>query len=189
MDYEKYIILSDAQLVMFALDGDSAAFETLFKRYRDGIYNLCLQRTLGNADDASDLLQETFVKVYLGLDKYDARFTFGQWIYTIARNTFIDYVRRRKDEFSIDSLQGNTHSPMDEADTPEERIINQQRKVQLERYMAALPEKYRQLVELRFIKGLSYDEIASQLGLPIGTVSTQIHRAREKLCKMIVDNE
>lgn len=191
MQTEKYIILSDAQLVTLALDGDKEAFETLFSRYHDGIYNLCLQRTGGNADDASDLMQDTFVKVYLGLDKYDDRYTFGQWIYTIARNTFIDYVRRRKDDLSIDQLgRGSLHATPATTDaSPEERIIDEQRKVQIERNMARLPEKYRQLVEMRFIKGYSYEEIALQLGLPIGTVSTQIYRARERLCKLIVESE
>lgn len=191
MNTEKYIILSDAQLVTWALDGDKEAFETLFRRYRDGIYNLCLQRTGGNTDDASDLMQDTFLKVYLGLDKYDDRYTFGQWIYTIARNTFIDYVRRRKDDLSIDQLgKGALHATPAATDaSPEERIIAEQRKVQIERNMALLPDKYRQLVELRFIKGYSYEEIASQLDLPIGTVSTQIHRARERLCKLIIESE
>lgn len=191
MEIEKYIILSDAQLVTFALDGDSMAFETLFKRYREGIYNLCLQRTVGNVDDASDLMQETFVKVYVNLEKYDSKFTFGQWIYTIARNNFIDYVRRRRDDLSIDSLPKSSMplSPVDGEATPEERIISAQHTVQMERCMAALPEKYRQMVELRFVKEYSYEEIASLLDLPIGTVKTQIHRARERLCKLIVEAE
>ncbi|MBR2424906.1 MAG: sigma-70 family RNA polymerase sigma factor [Tidjanibacter sp.] len=187
MEIEKYIILSDAQLVTFALDGDSVAFETLFKRYRDGIYNICLQRTGGNVDDALDLMQETFVKVYVNLAKYDSRFTFGQWIYTIARNNFIDYVRRRRDDLSLDSLPRSSSplSPVDGDQTPEERIISEQHSVQMEGCMAALPEKYRQMVEMRFVRELSYEEIASQLGLPLGTVKTQIHRARERLCKLI----
>ena len=102
IDAEKYIILSDAQLVVLALDGDSVAFETLFRRYREEIYALCLQRTFGNKEDANDLVQDTFVKVYVNLAKYDPKFTFGQWIYTIARNTFIDFVRRRRDDLSIE---------------------------------------------------------------------------------------
>lgn len=191
MEVEKYIILSDAQLVTFALDGDAVAFETLFKRYRDGIYNLCLQRTGGNTDDASDLMQETFVKVYVNLAKYDSKFTFGQWIYTIARNNFIDYVRRRRDDLSIDSLPKNSGpiAPVDGEQTPEERIISAQHTVQLEKSMASLPEKYRQMVELRFVKELSYEEIAQRLDIPIGTVKTQIHRARERLCKLITSEE
>ncbi len=190
MEIEKYIILSDAQLVTFALDGDTVAFETLFKRYREEIYGICLQRTMGNRGDADDLVQETFVKVYLNLAKYDPKFTFGQWIYTIARNTFIDYVRRKRDDVPIESLGGGAPSVAPVFDeTPDQRIIREQHSLQLERCMAALPEKYRQMAQMRFIDELSYEEIALKLDLPLGTVKTQIHRARERLCRLIVENE
>ena len=188
MEIEKYIILSDAQLVVLALDGDSVAFETLFKRYREEIYALCLGRTMGNKEDASDLVQETFVKVYLNLAKYDPRYTFGQWIYTIARNTFIDYVRRRRDNLSIDSITAPSVTPTADEE-PDSRIINEQHSVQIERCMDSLPEKYRQMAELRFVREMSYDEIAAQVGLPIGTVKTQIFRARERLSKLISEND
>ena len=188
MEIEKYIILSDAQLVMLALDGDSVAFETLFKRYREEIYGLCMGRTMGNKEDANDLVQETFVKVYLNLERYDHHYTFGQWIYTIARNTFIDYVRRRRDNLSIDSISTRSVTPTAEEE-PDSRIINEQHSVQMERCMAALPKKYRQMAELRFVRKMSYEEIAEQVGLPIGTVKTQIFRARERLAKLITDND
>ncbi|MBO5692851.1 MAG: RNA polymerase sigma factor [Tidjanibacter sp.] len=189
MDVEKYIILSDAQLVVLALDGDSEAFATLFRRYREEIFSLCLQRTSGNREDANDLVQETFVKVYVNLGKYDPKFTFGQWIYTIARNAFIDHVRRRREEMSIEMIgRGVGLSPVfDEG--ADEHIMNEQHSAQLERCMAALPEKYRKMAEMRFERELSYEEIAHQVGLPIGTVKTQIHRARERLCRMIEENE
>ena len=103
MEISNYIILTDQQLVTLAHDGDAVAFETLFNRYRDGIYKLYLNRTGGNRDDADDLLQETFIKVFLNLGKYDTAFTFGQWIYTIARNTFIDFMRKRRDDLQIDT--------------------------------------------------------------------------------------
>lgn len=186
MEIGKYIILSDAQLVVLALDGDSVAFETLFKRYREEIYALCKSRTGGNRDDANDLVQDTFVKVYVNLDKYNPKYTFGQWIYTIARNTFIDYVRRRRDDLSIDAISAPSVAPTSDEE-PDSRIINEQHSVQIERCMANLPEKYRQMAEMRFAREMSYEEIASQLGLPIGTVKTQIHRARERLCRMIVE--
>ena len=95
MEIEQYIVSTDQQLVERALDGDTVAFEHLFNRYRDSIYQLYVQRTSGRTDDASDLLQETFVKVYLNMQRYDSRYTFGQWVYTIARNTFIDHMRRK----------------------------------------------------------------------------------------------
>lgn len=189
VDVEKYIILSDAQLVVLSLDGDSEAFATLFRRYREEIYSLCLQRTSGNREDADDLVQETFVKVYMNLAKYDPKYTFGQWIYTIARNAFIDLKRRRRDEMSIDMIgRGASVSPVFD-ESADERIISEQHSAQIARCMARLPEKYRQMAEMRFEREMSYEEIALQMGLPIGTVKTQIHRARERLCRLIVEND
>jgi len=191
MAIDNYIILSDQQLVTLAGDGDSQAFEALFNRYKDAIYKLYLQRTGGNADDADDLLQETFIKVFLNLGKYDTSFTFGQWVYTIARNTFIDYVRKRRDDLSIDVLPagGGQITPVAQEATPEERYINRQQGKQLEAHLSRMTPRYRQLIELRFFKEYSYEEIASELGLPMGTVKTQIHRAREQLCKFITDSD
>lgn len=184
------MVSTDQQLITLVLDGDSVAFEHLFNRYRDPMYQIYVQRTGGNSDDAHDLLQETFVKVYLNLHRYNPVFTFGQWVYTIARNTFVDYIRKRRDELSIDVLQGgySNISPVSVAPTPEESYINTQQRSQLEHHLGRMTPRYRQLIELRFFKEYSYEEIASELQLPLGTVKTQIHRAREQLCRFITDN-
>jgi RNA polymerase sigma factor (sigma-70 family) len=189
MEIEKYIISTDQQLIQMSLCGDPVAFEHLFKRYRESILQLYLQRT-GNRDDADDLLQETFVKVFLKLDSYNQEFTFGQWVYTIARNTFIDYKRKKRDDVSVDSLPGGYSSitASTEAPTPEESYINNQQRAQIEHYMSKMTPRYRRLIELRFFKDYSYEEIAKELGLPLGTVKTQIHRARGQLCRFIADN-
>lgn len=189
MEIEKYIIATDQQLIGMSLGGDDVAFEQLFKRYRESIFQLYVQRT-GNRDDADDLLQETFVKVYLKLDSYNSDYTFGQWVYTIARNTFIDYTRKRRDDVSVDSIPGGYSSivPSAATPTPEESYINNQQRTQIEQYMAQMTPRYRRLIELRFFKDYSYEEIAKELVLPLGTVKTQIHRAREQLCRFIIDN-
>lgn len=189
MEIEKYIIPTDQELVNMALAGDDAAFEHLCTRYREPIFRLYVQR-MGNRDDAADLMQETFLKVYLKLESYNPEFTFGQWIYTIARNAFIDYTRKRRDDISVDSIPGGYSSiaPSAEAPTPEESYINNQQRTQLEQYMANMTPRYRRLIELRFFKDYSYEEIAQELGIPIGTVKTQIHRARELLCRQILEN-
>ena len=101
MEIDDYIVADDRRLVELVLAGDDAAFAYLFDRYRDAIRRLFVQRLCGS-DDADDLLQETFIKVYINLNRYRPDYTFGQWIYTIARNTFIDYVRRRQEEQPID---------------------------------------------------------------------------------------
>ena len=189
MEIEKYIVSTDQELIDMSLAGDDVAFEYLFKRYREPILQLYVQR-IGNSDDAADLLQETFLKVYLKLDSYNPKFTFGQWVYTIARNTFIDYSRKRRDDVSIDSLTSSYSaiSPSAEAPTPEESYINRQQRTQLEQYMAKMTPRYQRLIELRFFRDYSYEEIAKELALPLGTVKTQIHRAREQLCRFIIEN-
>ena len=83
------------------LEGDDTAFEYLFNRYRDAIHRLFVQR-LGGVNDADDLLQETFIKVYINIHRYNPAYTFGQWVYTIARNTFVDFIRRRQEDLPID---------------------------------------------------------------------------------------
>jgi len=186
VEIENYIILSDQQLVILAGDGDSRAFEALFDRYRDAIRKLYIQRT-GNSEDADDLLQETFVKVFLNIEKYDTKFTFGQWIYSIARNSFIDHIRKRRDDLSIDLLPRGGQLSISMEDSPEERYINSQRWAQLQAHLSRLTPRYRKLIEMRFFMEYSYEEIASQLNMPMGTVKTQIHRAREQLCKLITD--
>ena len=173
MEIADYIVADDRQLARLVLDGDTAAFEYLFDRYRDAIHRLFLQRT-GSTEDADDLLQETFIKVYMNLHRYSPEYTFGQWLYTIARNTFIDYVRRR---------------PASNTPTPEESVINSQQRLQIELCIARLPENYRKLIRMRFFDEYSYEEIAVKLSLPLGTVKTQIHRARERMCRLIVENE
>ena len=191
MEIVNYIILTDQQLVTLANDGDSGAFEALFNRYRDAIYKIHLNRTNGNGDDADDLLQETFIKVFLNLEKYDTTYTFGQWAYIIARNTFIDYVRKRRGDLCIDTLPGTGNFAMPAASeaSPEERFINHQRGMQLAGRLDKMTPRYRTLIELRFFKEYSYEEIAEELALPLGTVKTQIHRAREQLCNLITDSD
>lgn len=161
------------------------AFEYLFNRYRDAIYRLFSQR-LGGANDADDLLQETFIKVYINLHRYSADYTFGQWVYTIARNTFVDFVRRRQDDLSLDD---KFLVPASSAPTPEESVINLQQRTQIEHYLEKLTPRYRMLIRMRFFDEYSYEEIAAKLELPLGTVKTQIHRARERMCKLIRSGE
>ena len=186
MEIEKYIIATDAGLVDMVLAGDSLAFEHLFNRYGGSLRQIYLKRTGGNADDTDDLVQEIFVKAFLNIDSYDRRYAFGQWIYTIAKNTFIDFVRRHRDDLSIDSTRGEyIGQPVSLTPNPEEKIIHAEQRTLLEGYLDKMSPKYRRLIELRFFKDLSYEEISEQLGLPLGTVKTQIHRARGQLCKFI----
>lgn len=185
MEIADYIVADDRRLVELVLEGDNVAFEYLFNRYRDAIHRLFAVR-LGGMGGADDLLQETFVKVYLNLHRYSSGYTFGQWVYTIARNTFIDFARRRQDDLSIDFRFA---SPMSNTPTPEERMINLQQRTRIEQYLDRLTPRYRRLIVMRFFEEYSYEEIAAKLALPLGTVKTQIHRARERMCRMITEGE
>ncbi len=185
MEIAEYIVADDRELVGRALEGDDVAFEYLFNRYRDAIHRLFVQRT-GGSDDVDDLLQETFIKVYINLHRYSADYTFGQWVYTIARNTFIDYVRRRQDNLPLDDRFA---APALNTPTPEESVINSQQRTQIEHYLAQLAPRYRPLVRMRFFDEYSSEEIAEKLAMPLGTVKTCIHRAREQMCRMIIRGE
>ena len=185
MEIVDYIVADDQRLVCLALEGDETAFEYLFNRYREAIRQLLVQRA-GSESDADDLLQETFIKVYVNLQRYSSEYTFGQWIYTIARNTHIDFERRRQDDLSIDEKFA---SHVASTPSPEDALISIQQRSQIEQYIGSLPEQYRQLFVMRFLEDYSYEEIAEKLHLPMGTVKTQIHRARERMCRLIISGE
>lgn len=189
MEIVDYIVADDRRLVELVLAGDNRAFEHLFNRYRDAIGRLLQQRlgaTSAPPEDAEDLLQETFIKVYINLHRYSPDYTFGQWLYTIARNTFIDYMRRRSEDMPIDD---RFPAPVSTAPTPEESVINLQQRHQIELYLCRLTPRYRRLFELRFYDEYSYEEIAEKLALPLGTVKTGIHRMRERMCQLIAEGE
>ncbi len=185
MEIDDYIVADDRALADLVLRGDEAAFEHLFNRYRSAFHRLFVQRT-GSATDADDLLQETFIKIYLNLHRYNPDYTFGQWAYTVARNTFIDFARKRQEGLFLDDRSSAAPSL---TPTPEERVINQQQHMKIERSLRSMPERYRQLAVLRFLDEYSYEEIAEKLAMPIGTVKTRIHRAREQLFALLTKEE
>ncbi len=185
--YDKY---DDRALAKMVTEGDSSAFDTLFARHSEAIHAM-LFKFSGNADDVNDLMQEAFMKAFLKIGLYDPRYDFGAWIYTIARNTFVDFSRSRKSSAlnpqiltpEIDNT-AQLSSP-----TPEDYIINAQQRAQIERYISMLPENYRQLFELRFIDEYSYEEIAEKLDMKLGTVKTRIFRVRNMMCNLIIEGE
>ncbi len=190
MAVNEYVAYDDQTLAKRVIEGDSIAFDTLFARHRDTIYAMLLKYT-GNSDDVDDLMQEAFMKAYLKIGLYNPKYDFGAWIYTIARNTFVDFSRTRKSN-AINpqnlSLESSDTSHMS-APTPEDCIINAQQRAQIERYIAMLPADYRQLFELRFLDEYSYEEIAEKLDMKLGTVKTRIFRVRNIMCRLITDGE
>ena len=190
MALKNYNIFDDRLLVKMVIEGDSTAFDALFTRHRDAIYAMLLKFT-GNCDDVEDLMQEAFMKAYLKIGLYDPKYDFGAWIYTIARNTFVDFNRSRKSNAlnpqNLPLESGN--STQVSAPTPEDYIINAQQQTLIERYISMLPEDYRRLFELRFLDEYSYEEIAEKLDIKLGTVKTRIFRVRNMMCKLITQGE
>lgn len=193
MEIRDYAQMDDRALVRLVVEGDSRAFEPLFMRHKDIIYTMLVKRSC-NPDDVDDMLQEAFMKAFVNIDRYNPDYDFGAWICTIAKNTFVDFNRSRKSKalnpdnnLPLDSRHTNTAQAT--APTPEESIINAQQRAQIERYIATLPEDYRQLFIMRFVEEYTYEEIAETLQMKLGTVKTRIFRVRAMMCKLITDGD
>lgn len=180
--------LADGDLVSRAVAGREEGFEELVRRYQRPIAAYAY-RLVGNYDAALDLTQEVFIKVYSSLARYRSEYKFSTWIYKIAHNAAIDYLRRnsslRELESSLlgESGGGQTFErPLDAgALTPEQLSERSERRAEIETVVQALPSAYRELIILRHAHDLSYDEIADITALPLGTVKNRIFRAREMM--------
>ena len=180
--------LSDHSLIEAARDGDEAAFAEIVGRYRNQITNY-LYRFLNDYEEAVDLAQETFVRVYFALDRYHTQFAFSTYIYRIATNLAISEIRRRKRRrlLSLTGLFQGEDGAEVEFQPPDKRILQDAELVEDERNrvigraIAALPEKYRVPVILRDIEGKTYDEVAEIMELGLGTTKSRISRGRTLL--------
>lgn len=177
----------DRALVAAAKRGEPHSFETLLKKYRKSVYYMLL-KMVKNADDAEDLTQEAFAKAFNSIEKFDSKFAFSTWLFRIATNNTIDFIRKKRVQtVSIDApVEGDDGSNMrfdvrDEELEPDDIMLKKQRKRYLHMAIDKLPEKYRVLVELRYFQEFSYEEIADELQIPLGTVKAQLFRARELL--------
>lgn len=183
----------DRDLVAAAKRGEPNAFETLLKKYRKSVYYMLL-KMVKNPDDAEDLTQEAFAKAFNSIEKFDSKFAFSTWLFRIATNNCIDYIRKKRVQtVSFDSpVEGDDGSAMrfdvktDDLD-PNESMLKDQRRRYLKMAIERLPEKYRVLVELRYFQELSYEEVAEELQIPLGTVKAQLFRARELLNQELKD--
>ena len=177
--------ISDHALIEATRDGDEAAFGEIMNRYRGPITNY-LYRFLNDYEEAVDLAQETFVRVYFAIDRYHTQFAFSTYIYRIATNLAISEIRKRKRRRLL-SLTGLFQSEDDipvEFQPPDTRVLadeeleNEERDKTIARAIAALPEKYRVPVILRDIEGKTYDEVAEIMELGLGTTKSRISRGR-----------
>jgi RNA polymerase sigma factor (sigma-70 family) len=183
-------VRDDQTLIILALKGNEKAFARLMMKYKDSIYFMLL-KMVKNKNDAEDLTLEAFGKAFANLSFYSTDYAFSTWLYRIASNNCIDFLRRKKGAiYSINNDQdsdseensSNFKSPLP---NPEERLIIKQRGKILHNFIQKLNPKYRTLIDLRYFKEYSYEEIAKELDLPLGTVKVQLFRARNMLYNLI----
>jgi RNA polymerase sigma factor (sigma-70 family) len=181
---------NDFMLVIRAKDGDQKAYAELMQRYKDSIYFMAL-KMVNNKDDAMDLTVETFGKAFENIEKYKPDFAFSTWLFRIATNNCIDFIRKKR--LNLVSLQSLSEEDKDEkqlqiaSDTlnPEQTSIKKQESEKLKSIVEQLPQRYRTLIILRYYDEQSYEEIAQQLDLPLGTVKAQLFRARDLMSNIM----
>jgi RNA polymerase sigma-70 factor (ECF subfamily) len=186
----------DYKLVTSAVNsGNQKAYAELMNHYKDSIYFMLLKMT-NNTDDADDLTIEAFGKAFKKLHQYTPDYAFSTWLFKIASNNCIDFIRKKKkNTFSIDKTYENdegseiAQSIANEGLDPEEHFIKKQKVKLMREVVEKLKPRYRTLVELRYFKEYSYEEIASELNLPLGTVKAQLFRAREFLYNILKNSQ
>ena len=181
----------DKELLASALAGKQQAFSLLLKRHCEALRSFMRQNfSLGEAEN--DLLMITFDKAFHHLEHYNPKYAFTTWLYTIAQNTCIDYARKMK---SLGARQSKNPPQSHEIEhnytvqDPESEMIASQEAARLLHYIKQLKPIYRQPIQLRYLHDYAHEEIAAELGIPLGTVKTRIHRAKELLIKQLQNDE
>lgn len=180
-------------VVRAVLNGDVNAFEMLVKEYEKNVYNLAL-RMVGNSEDAADMSQEAFIKAYNSLDSFRGDSKFSVWLYRIVSNVCLDFIRSRKRKQTVSlSMEDDNGNDVeldiaDDTQSPERLMDKRLTREAVRRGLASLPPGQRQILLLREIQGLSYDEIAEVLNVEAGTVKSRIFRARKKLSAFLLED-
>ncbi|HPG33416.1 MAG: sigma-70 family RNA polymerase sigma factor [Lentimicrobiaceae bacterium] len=186
----KESFIRDLNLVEKAVKGDQKAYAELMMQYEDSLYNMMLKK-VNDPVVAEDLTIEAFTKAFQNLAKFSPDFAFSTWLYKIAINNCIDYLRKKKNDPC--ARDKNNHIPQPEAIDlaidPEENFIRDQRQRLLREVVDKLNPRYNQLIKLRYFEELSYEEIAARLELPLGTVKAGIFRAKELLYLILVKSK
>lgn len=179
----------DYQLVLKALDGEQSAYSAIMVRYRESIYYLVLKMVKDEVE-AEDLAIEAFEKAFKKLEQYTPQYAFSTWLFRIATNHCIDFIRKKKlQTTSIDESEERDDSWGIQIETkskdPEEKFIEKQKIKLMRQIVAKLDDPYRTLVEMRYFDELSYEEISQERKIPLGTVKAQLFRARSLLADNI----
>jgi len=181
---------TDEVLIRNALKGDQQAYKLLLERHRHAIYHIAF-KIVHNREEAADLVQETFMKAFGSLNTYRFEYRFSTWLYRIAANSAIDFLRKRKIEaLSLDrpmeTKDGTVELQLpDWTHNPEFDYTRKQRRISIDEAIDSLPDKYRQVIVFRHTDDKTYEEIAKILDVPVGTVKARIFRARELLKKKL----
>ncbi len=177
----------DYGLVCQAVRGNQRAYAHLMDRYRESLYRT-VYKMVPNKDDAEDLTLEAFGKAFHHLHRYRPQYAFSTWLFRIAINNCIDYIRKKRlqvlsidDPIEAHSEQEFSSNIRFKGFNPEEQVIRSQRQKLMHRLIGQLNDKYRIMIQLRYFEEYSYEEIAHELDLPLGTVKAQLHRAKEAL--------
>jgi RNA polymerase sigma-70 factor (ECF subfamily) len=184
----------DYELVRLAINGDEKAFAKLLARYKDAIFFMLL-KMVNNRNDAEDLTLEAFGKAFKNLHQYSPTYAFSTWLFKIASNNCIDFLRKKKGTFIPIETNNEQNENSEQVKikskelNPEEKLIRKQKAILLHKVVRRLKPRYRTLVELRYFREFTYEEIAKELNLPLGTVKAQLFRAREMLFNMIDNTE
>jgi RNA polymerase sigma factor (sigma-70 family) len=181
---------NDLLLVEKAKNGNEKAYASLMNRYRDSIYYMLL-KMVNNPADAEDLTIEAFGKAFRNIDSYTPKYAFSTWLFKIASNNCVDFIRKKQGyPTPLDHLQDNldnaTVNIQSDMPDPEESLINHQKIAALKNIVDQLKPRYKKLIELRYYKEYSYEEISSELNLPIGTVKAQLYRAKTLLYNILI---
>jgi len=181
----------DVELVQAAKSGDQSAYTAIMVRYREPIYYLVL-KMIRNESDAEDISIEAFEKAFKKLEQYNPEYAFSTWLFRIATNHCIDFIRKKKLKTTsidkvIDDGEGEGMKIQIEGTSkdPEEKYIEQQKIELMREYVDKLEEPYKTLVTLRYFKEWSYEEIVNELGVPLGTVKAQLFRSRALLSDLM----
>lgn len=188
--------LRDFKLIDLATTGnDDSAYAELMDRYKKPVYHMVL-KMVRNVDDAEDLTIEAFAKAFKNLSRFKKDYTFSTWLFRIATNNAIDFIRKKKldtyslnSSFTDDSGDSVNIDVEDKNLTPDEETIKGQKIELVRMFVTKLPAKYQRLVKLRYFDELSYDEIAKEIEAPLGTVKAQLHRARELMYELVKDKK